>query len=141
MDYVGKSEYDKSGNKASAPPQEAFCKYILSAFEGVTPSDEDSECFAEMISRLEAHTFMPKQVNGDNRTIPYQLYWFELNKLLNNAKEYLPFLNEADEDGITVIEKILSVFEFRVPYYVGKRSKMEPLDGSKSRRADISLEL
>jgi CRISPR-associated endonuclease Csn1 len=31
----------------------------------------------------------------------------------------LQFLNEADEDGITGSEKVLSVFEFRVPYYVG----------------------
>jgi CRISPR-associated endonuclease Csn1 len=42
-----------------------------------------------------------------------------MNKILENAKSYLTFLNEADEDGITGAEKVLSVFEFRVPYYVG----------------------
>lgn len=57
----------------------------------------------------------------------YQLYWFELHKILENAKEYLPFLKDSDEDGITGAEKVLSVFEFRVPYYVGPlREKSNP---------------
>ena len=71
------------------------------------------------MSDLELNDFMPKQIDGDNRVIPYQLYWHELNKILENAKNYIPFLTEQDEDGITGADKILSVFEFRVPYYVG----------------------
>ncbi len=70
------------------------------------------------MDRLSAATFLPKQVEGDNRVIPYQLYWHELNCILENARRYLPFLNDA-QDGISVVDKILSVFEFRVPYYVG----------------------
>ena len=72
-----------------------------------------------MVTQLETYDFLPKQVDGDNRVIPYQLYWYELNIILENAERYIPFISEVDEDGISGKNKILSVFEFRVPYYVG----------------------
>ncbi len=118
--YIGsnKTSNDKQAVKKSAS-KEDFCKYVLSVVKTVSPDKTDAEAYEKMIPRLEANDFMPKQVDGDNRVIPYQLYWFELNKILENAKNYLPFLQETDEDGITGAEKVLSVFEFRVPYYVG----------------------
>ena len=63
--------------------------------------------------------FLPKQVDGDNRVLPNQLYKYELKRILENAGNYLPFLFSKDSEGRTVSEKILSVFDFRVPYYVG----------------------
>lgn len=96
-----------------------FYRYIQSIVKNFSVDESDSEKYADMIARIESGSFMPKQVNGDNRVIPYQLYWYELNKILENAKKYIPFLGKADVDGITGAEKILSVFEFRVPYYVG----------------------
>lgn len=118
--YVGKNKtYNNSVKIRSSVSKEEFCKYILSVFKGVTVSGSDIPKYDSMILRLEANDFMPKQVEGDNRVIPYQLYWFELNKILNNAKEYIPFLSMTDEDGISGAQKVLSVFEFKVPYYVG----------------------
>lgn len=118
--YIGKNKTANAVSKAQkTAKQEDFCKYLLAAFKSVTPDEADTAEYQNMISRLEAGDFCPKQVDGDNRVIPYQLYWFELNAILENAKGYLPFLNEADADGITGAEKVLSVFEFRVPYYVG----------------------
>ena len=118
--YVGKNKTANNDIKVDKlKNKEDFCKYVLSVMKPVTPNDTDKEMYVEMISRLESFDFMPKQVNGNNRVIPYQLYWFELNKILKNAKNYIQFLKEKDDDGITGAEKILSVFEFRVPYYVG----------------------
>lgn len=118
--YIGsnKTSNDKQSVEKTAN-KEDFCKYVLSLIKTISPDDADAEEYNKMIFRLEANDFMPKQVNGDNRVVPYQLYWYELNKILENAKSYIPFLSEADTDGITGAEKILSVFEFRVPYYVG----------------------
>lgn len=100
--------------------RENLCKYISSLLKSVSPDETDTETFDQMMERLRNSDFLPKQVEGDNRIIPYQLYWYELNTILENAKAYLPFLTETDgDDGISVAEKILSVFEFRVPYYVG----------------------
>jgi len=118
--YVGKNNTEnedikvkKSNNKIE------FCRYILSVVKNITPDEDDLNEFQEMLKRLEVADFMSKQVDSDNRVIPYQLYWYELNRILENAKTYIPFLEEKDIDGITGAEKILSIFEFRVPYYVG----------------------
>lgn len=117
--YIGKNKVSNDNIKVAKSTKEDFCKYILSVVKDIIPDQNDRKDYDNMISRLEIFDFMPKQVNGDNRVIPYQLYWYELNKILENAKEYITFLNKEDEDGVTGAEKILSVFEFRVPYYVG----------------------
>lgn len=118
--YIGKNKTSNDAVKVKkSTNREDFCKYILSVFKSVTPDDADIQEYNRMISRLETSDFMPKQVDGDNRVIPYQLYWFELNRIIENAKVYLPFLNVSDENGITISQKVLSVFEFKVPYYVG----------------------
>lgn len=97
---------------------EDFCKYIKSVFKDVVPDDEDKSDYAVMEGALEANCFCPKQIVGENRIIPYQLYYVELKKILENAANYLPFLNEKDEYG-SVSDKILQIMTFRVPYYVG----------------------
>ena len=129
--YIGKSitANDKIKVKKTVN-KEDFCKYILSLFKPINIDSKDVDALDKMRVRLEANDFLPKQVDGDNRVIPYQLYWYELNKILENAKGYLPFLSESDEDNLTGAEKVLSVFEFRVPYYVGPL-KENPTDNKR----------
>ncbi|MGN0546728.1 MAG: type II CRISPR RNA-guided endonuclease Cas9 [Acutalibacteraceae bacterium] len=99
--------------------KELFSKYILGLVKGISPDESDAEKFSDMLNRLELRTFMPKQKDTDNRVIPHQLYWYELHRILEKAVGYLPFLAEKDESGLTVADKIESVFLFRIPYYVG----------------------
>ena len=99
--------------------KELFSKYILGIVKGITSDESDSEKFADMLNRLELRKFMPKQKDTDNRVIPHQLYWYELHRILEKAVGYLPFLAEKDESGLTVADKIESVFLFRIPYFVG----------------------
>lgn len=98
--------------------QEDFCKFIKSLIKDISVDSQDEPDFDRIMTRAEQGVLCPKQVNTDNRNIPYQVYYIELKEILKNASQYLPFLNEA-EDGITVSQKIISVFEFRVPYFVG----------------------
>lgn len=120
VSYVGKNKIaGESVSVKKETSQEDFCKYVLSVVKSIKPKKCDQKKYDDMIARLDSCDFMPKQVDGDNRVIPYQLYWYELNEILEKAKSYIPFLSEADADGITGAEKILSVFEFRVPYFVG----------------------
>lgn len=115
--------YNASSNKPRPDKykkcnQEDFCKFTKKYLDKITPTDEDKPIIEELIKKCELNTLCPKQVTTDNRVIPYQLYYIELKKILDNACEYLPFLNECDEYG-TVSEKILDIMKFRVPYYVG----------------------
>ena len=96
-----------------------FSEYLKSILKNLSVEKEDELMYADMMERLNTNTFLPKQRDTDNRVIPYQLYWYELNMILKNARSYLPFLMDKDENGSTVSEKILSVLSFKIPYYVG----------------------
>lgn len=127
--YIGGNKTkSKTIQSAKTINQSEFCKYIKAIFQSVTPDEADREKLNEMLARLEDvenSDFMPKQVTSDNRVIPYQLYWTELKSILDNAQEYIPFLKEPDEDGITGAKKILYVFTFKIPYYVGPLKESE----------------
>lgn len=126
---ISKDAIHKDYKKCS---QEDFCKFVLKMIKDITPEAADKKDFEKLREKCESVTLCPKQVMSDNRTIPYQLYYSELKQILANASGYLPFLNEKDEYG-TVADKILSIMEFRIPYYVG------PLvDSSKSANAWLS---
>ena len=94
--------------------QEAFCAYLKK-----TLGDNGDPAYVDMFAAIENGTFMPKQVSKDNGVIPMQLQKKELEGILDRAQRYLPFLTEKDETGLTVREKIISLCEHRIPYYVG----------------------
>lgn len=117
-----------SGNTKSCPSTEKyekchsrgdFCKHLIKVLELDKDEQKRSMIDPEVLERIENGTFMPKQVSSENSVIPYQLYYVELRKILENASTYLPFLNEKDADGYITKEKILSIMRFRVPYYIG----------------------
>lgn len=110
-------ENEKRPNRKTS--QEEFCAYIKKIIKDVDCDIEDQTAYEDMMMRLDLCTFMPKQVNNDNRVIPYQLYYYELSKILDTVSKYLPFIDEVDSDGYSNRQKLLSIMEFRVPYYVG----------------------
>ncbi|MBQ9693252.1 MAG: type II CRISPR RNA-guided endonuclease Cas9, partial [Kiritimatiellae bacterium] len=83
-----------------------------------TLSASDQSVFDDIMVRLDQERFLPKQVQEDNRVIPYQIYYYELRKILDAAQTSFAFLNKIS-DGYTVAEKILQIFTFRIPYFIG----------------------
>lgn len=81
------------------------------------PADDADVTY--ILSMIEAEQFMPKQLISDNHVIPNQIHCRELRRILANAQAYLPFLNEADDSGLTVSDKIIALFTFTMPYYIG----------------------
>ncbi len=79
----------------------------------------DDENVAYILRELDTETLLPKQLTFANGVIPNQLYEREMRRILENASKYLAFLNEKDESGLTNSEKIISLFTFRVPYFIG----------------------
>ncbi|MEG1732729.1 MAG: type II CRISPR RNA-guided endonuclease Cas9, partial [Longicatena sp.] len=71
-----------------------------------------TETYLNIMNKIEMDKYLPKQNSKDNGAIPYQLHEVELLKILENQGKYYPELQENKE-------KIMSVFRFRVPYYVG----------------------
>lgn len=93
--------------------------------------NEDDKELLEIIKKIENKTLLPKQTTKDNCIIPSQLNLSELELILKNASVYLSFLNKKDSKGLTAIDKILSIFTFRIPYYVGPINDSHKLDDSK----------
>lgn len=122
-----KKKKEDFSKKKDFSKKEGFSKYLLSLVKDLHVDASDQEQFDDMLRRLDKDvlTFLPKQVDGDNRVIPYQLYYAELKQILQNASAYLPFLSERDADGYSVSEKILSIMRFRVPYFVGPLNSKE----------------
>ncbi|WP_125761380.1 type II CRISPR RNA-guided endonuclease Cas9 [Companilactobacillus hulinensis] len=58
------------------------------------------------------HQYLLKQRNSNSGVIPFQLNRNELVQILSNQEKYFPFLKENKN-------KIISLLEFRIPYYVG----------------------
>ena len=76
-----------------------------------------------ILEQTEKEQFLPKQLTGANGVIPNQVHKKEMERILNNAEDYLPFLKENDESGLTVSERIIQLFTFQIPYYVGPLGK------------------
>lgn len=72
-----------------------------------------------MLEEIGKEIFLPKQLTASNGVIPNQIHKKELKKILENAENYLPFLREKDESNLTVSERIVKMFEFQIPYYIG----------------------
>ncbi len=79
----------------------------------------DDENVQYVLEQIEKEQFLPKQLTGENGVIPNQVHRKEMARILKNAEGYLPFLKEKDASGLTVSERILQLFAFQIPYYVG----------------------
>lgn len=97
--------------------QDEFCSFLKGKVKEMESSDDPEErrIYQEIVNK----TFLTKLKGTDNGLIPYQLELKEINAILKNAETYLPFLKEKDNEGLSVSDKIRSIFTFRIPYYVG----------------------
>lgn len=114
--YVGSvnSGVEKARRTASASREDLY-KRIKSVVEKMPESEEK----AYILDEIDKENFLPKQMTADNGVIPYQVHMTELIAILENAESYLPWLKDVDESGLSVSKRIVEVFKFQIPYYVG----------------------
>ncbi len=103
---------------------------ILNEIENKIES-EDLEIFSRLKQRADDKEIFPKQRVSSNGVIPYQFHKMELEKILDNYKNKFEFLNEKDDNGISVAEKIVKLLTFRIPYYVGPLNNYHSKDNGK----------
>lgn len=125
--YVKKNNKKYSVKKCS---EEDFYKNLKKLLETINVNDEDKAVYESLLKKTELQILLPLQRSKDNSVVPRQVHQVELNRILNNASTYLKFLSSADEDGLTPAEKIQSLFEYRVPYYVGPLSDRHKEQGA-----------
>ncbi|MDH6365209.1 CRISPR-associated endonuclease Csn1 [Enterococcus sp. PF1-24] len=97
-------------------------------FSQVDLSDETQKFLNEISNEMKFETYLLKQRMYKNGAIPYQIHEEELLTIINNQKQYYPFLGETivlseeDDEGNIVKKteyKIQTLMKFRIPYYVG----------------------
>ena len=115
--YVAYTKHVKNGSAEDTNCTiEKFSEFLL---KKVLPKEVADPAYQDMYDEISNCTFLPKMVTKDNAVVPMQVTKRELNAILDNASKYLPFLNEKDEKGLSVKEKIQSIHSYRIPYYVG----------------------
>ncbi|MBQ3437161.1 MAG: type II CRISPR RNA-guided endonuclease Cas9, partial [Fusobacterium sp.] len=98
--------------------QEEVNKNLSKIIEKLKIEENEKVKYERILSRISLSLAVPKQVTKDNGVLPSQIHKYELVSILENMKEYFPFLTKV-EDGYSVIKKIEKIFSFRIPYYVG----------------------
>lgn len=96
--------------------KDVLYKSIEKAIKDIPDDDKDK---IEIKAKIDAEIFLEKQLTNKNGVIPNQVHSRELRAILNNAEKYLPFLSKVDNTGYSIKEKIIQLFEFQIPYYVG----------------------
>ena len=138
-DPTGKNNYaayighvKKNGKKYSVKrcSEEDFYKNLKGILGNLSPNEEDAILINELKEKADAQILLPLQRSKDNGVVPHQVHQIELQMILERAETYLPFLKQRDDRGISVLEKILKIFEFRIPYYVGPLSDRHVENGA-----------
>lgn len=113
--YIGMTK--KNGKKTAIQgkqcTQSELYAYLKKNVVDVIP---DKEAVQYLQDEIERGTFLPKLVSKENSVIPYQIHFYELNRILEHLQDRIPLLKKEGE-------KIRGIFTFRIPYYVG------PLNG------------
>lgn len=117
--YTGKTLYRNNKYSIEKCNQEDVNKYFLDKIKQFSLSDEDLVKYADLLKALEEKEALTKQRNVENSSIPYQLHLMELQSILENASKHYEFLNEVDETGLSIKDKIIEMFKFKIPYYIG----------------------
>ena len=87
---------------------------------------EENDDIKTILNKIELDEFLLKQKVTDNGVIPRQVHQRELERILENAEKRFEWLNSRDETGLSVSEKIIKIFEFKIPYYVGPLNSNSP---------------
>lgn len=107
----------RRGVKAVGDGKELFSK-IKKDLDNFAPSDDRQYVLDEIANER----FLPKQRSSANGVIPNQIHAREMKQILANASKHFSFLNDKDESGLTVSERILQLYTFTIPYYIGPLS-------------------
>ncbi|MDD7410567.1 MAG: type II CRISPR RNA-guided endonuclease Cas9 [Fusobacterium gastrosuis] len=99
---------------------------LYSKIKKILETKKEEKITIEIKSKVENEIFLLKQKSSDNGVIPRQIHQIELEKILENASKRMEWLNKKDETGLSISEKIIKLFKFKIPYYVGPLNSKSP---------------
>jgi CRISPR-associated endonuclease Csn1 len=124
--YVGSLNYKNCKiKKWKDIKSDKFFDELKSTINELKEKNRKETRFDEIIRDIDSDNFLPKLLTTANGVIPYQCYLSEVKQILTNAEAYLDFLKVKDNSGLTAKERLIEIFKFRIPYYIGPLKKSE----------------
>lgn len=111
----------KISNKCSVEEFYAFVRRVLDTKPQCREIDEVKRIYCA----IEDKEFLPKLRTSANSIIPYQVNLNELKKILEVSCKKFKFLEQKDAQGYSNLTKIIEIFKFKIPYFVGPLTKNE----------------
>lgn len=115
--YIGMNNVNSNMERFSHCKREDFYKYIKNILDKITDS-EAQETIASIKEKIENTEYLLRQNSDKNGSFPMQLNLFEMKKILKIQSKYYDFLLKKD-GNFSTIDKIISIFKYKIPYYVG----------------------
>lgn len=132
--YVGSNSIGGETKRFSKCSSDEFYKFLKKELN-IDKNCQQDEFLRKINEKMNNGSYLTKQNSTSNGIFPYQLNRKELKKIIDNQSKYYPFLIDNDNQyNITVADKIISLLEFRIPYYVG------PLSGNKDDTSNFWME-
>ena len=128
--YIGSVKTRSKKKSLKKCKEEDFYKELKKILDKMDVKEVDRKLYEDVYAEVENKSLLPIQRSKDNGSVPKQIHEAELRKILDCASAYLPFLTSKDESGLTTADKIVSIFNFRIPYYVGPLSTRHQEDGA-----------
>ncbi|MBR1748024.1 MAG: type II CRISPR RNA-guided endonuclease Cas9 [Clostridia bacterium] len=119
VNYVGYTSNGRSKKQVKKCKPEEFFKYLKKTLDSYSDQIADDPMFLKIEEEVANGSFLPKILNADNGLFPHQINGVELRKTLDNLCRDYPEMDKKDADGYTFKEKVMSIFTFKIPYYVG----------------------
>ena len=110
VNYIGYNKKNFRKVKVKPCKYEDFVAYIKKIVENI--HCDNCEIRDEILTKIDNKTFLPKILHADNGLVPHQVNEDELIKIVESMTEAFP-------ETHLIASKILPLFRFRIPYYVG----------------------
>ncbi|MBO4547893.1 MAG: type II CRISPR RNA-guided endonuclease Cas9, partial [Abditibacteriota bacterium] len=114
VNYIRWGWRDKFDDKVKASGRNEFYAALKTKLDSKKDeySPEDTAVYEDIIQQMADNSYLLKLRISENGAIPYQLHKDELEKIIDRQGLFYPELRDNKD-------KLLSLIEYRIPYYVG----------------------
>ncbi len=119
VNYVGYTKPQRHKIPVKKCKSEEFSKWLKKRLTENAAALSSKPDFETVMKKLDAGEFLPKILYADNGVFPHQVNGAELEAILKNLERDYPEFSQKDGEGYSVADKIIALFRFKIPYYVG----------------------
>lgn len=121
--YLGYYLKNNSKVRVGKITKDEFYKVLIKMLDKHIPKDD--KVLNNIKTKIELNQYMPKQISDENAVINNQVHLLELKEIVKALERDYPSFKEKH-----LGDKIIKLFRFKIPYYVGPLNDAHKKDGS-----------